>query len=125
MSQRGTAHSDPDRDRRLAGQVRHGYRRATGAGDILDRWWRGADGQRLRRMRRLGGALRSVLSEAELERIEPVSLRDGVLTLAVADSMLLSELRNHRHGVVLATLVEQGTGVSRLVYRLRRRPAGR
>lgn len=115
----------PERDRQLAGRVRHGYRRAAEVGSILDRWWRSPDGQRIRRNRRLAGALRAVLSEPELDRVEPLSIKQGVLTLGVADNLLLSELRNHRHGVLVATLVEHGTGIGRVVYRLKRRPAGR
>jgi hypothetical protein len=120
-----TDHSNPDRDRYLARQVRYGYRRATGAAQILNQWWTSEDGKRLRRLKRLAGALRSVLSDPEFDKIEPVSLKAGVLTLAVSDTMLLSELRNHRHGELVAALVEQGTGINRVVYRLKRRPAGR
>lgn len=115
----------PERDRAIARQVRHGYRKALDAGKVLDAWWRSADGQRIRRNRRLAGALRSVLSEAELDKVEPISIKQGVLTLAVADNLLLSELRNHRHGALVAQLVEQGTGIGRIVYRLKRKPAGR
>ena len=117
--------SDPERDRRIANQVRYGPRWADSAGSVLDHWWRSADGQRIRRNRRLADALRAVLSEGELDRVEPLAIRQGVLTLGVADNLLLSELRNHRHGLLVATLVERGTGIGRVVYRLQRRPAGR
>jgi len=115
----------PDRDRILARRVRYGPRFAKEAGRVLDGWWRGPDGQRIRRNRRVAGALRSILSQAELDKVEPVAIKQGVMTLAVADNLLLSELRNHRHGALVAALVEQGTGIGRVVYRLKRNPPGR
>ena len=117
--------SGPARDRYLARQVRHGPRFAKEAGRLVETWWRGPDGQRIRRNRRLAGAMKHALSDAELEKVEPVTIKQGVLTLAVSDNLLLSELRNHRHGALIAALVEHGTRISRIVYRLKRNAAGR
>jgi len=113
--------SDPQRDRQLARQVRYGPRFAQSAERVVDRWLRGPELKRLRRNRRIAGALRSVLSPAELDRVEPVAVRKGTLTLAVSDSILLSELRNHRLGCLIAELVDQGTGINRVVFRVARR----
>jgi len=115
----------PERDRALARRVRHGWRRAQPAGELLRGWLRGPEGKRLRRNARVVGVLREVLSAAELDKVEPLAIRQGVLTLGVADNVLLSELRNHRHGALTAALVAGGTGVGRVVFRLQRRAAGR
>ena len=69
--------SGPARDRYLARQVRHGPRFAKEAGRLVETWWRGPDGQRIRRNRRLAGAMKHALSDAELEKVEPVTIKQG------------------------------------------------
>lgn len=112
----------PERDRALAAQPRHRPRYAAAAGSLVAGWMRGPEGARLRRNRKVAGALRAVLDERELERVVPVGIRQGTLTLAVRDAILLSELRNHRHGRLVHELVERGTGIGRVVYRIQRSP---
>lgn len=112
---------DPKRDRELAQQRRLYPRRAEQAGNAVGRWLGSSEAKRLQRNRKVAGALSAVLSEAELEQVEPVSITKGTLTLAVSDNILLSELRNHRYGALIAALVERGTGVTRVQLRLQRR----
>lgn len=113
--------SSPERDRRLAAQVRHGPRWAEGLdhalGRILDRSTR----QRMRRYGKAVAILRQQLPAPVVERIEPVDLRAGILTLAVADGPLLAELKQHHAPALEAALVSGGTGVSKLKLVLRRR----
>lgn len=115
----------PERDRRLARQVRHGWRKAEGAGDVLRDWIRGPEGKRLRRNARVVGVLKEVLTDAEMDKVEPIAIRNGVLTLGVADNVLLSELRNHRLGDLSNALIHGGTGIGRVVFKLQRQNANR
>jgi hypothetical protein len=70
--------------------------------------------------------LREVLGEAAAARVEARRIVRGVLTLAVADSVLLAELRSHRAHALLGALAARGTGVLRLAWELRcKRPGSR
>jgi hypothetical protein len=74
--------------------------------------------QRLRRFQRVNGALSGALPASQLARITPIQLKGGVLTIDVADGLLLAELRQHHAQRLLAALATAGTGVSRVHLRL-------
>jgi hypothetical protein len=77
----------------------------------------GAAAARIRRFLRVHGCLAEVLPPAHAARVRAVTLVKGVLTLAVADPVLLSELRNHRQADLLRALAAAGTGTVRLAWR--------
>ncbi len=110
----------PARDRALAHRARHGPRWAQDFSRMVDHWMRSPEVKRLARLRKVGDVVAGVLAPHERERIEIVSVHQGTLTIAVADTMLLSELRNHRQHELVHELVEQGTGVGRVRFRLAR-----
>lgn len=89
-------------------------------GSVVADLMRSEEIQRLRRFQRVNGALRGALGAAQLARITPVQLKGGVLTIEVADSPLLAELRQHHAQLLLAALAAAGTGVSRVQLRLAR-----
>jgi len=112
--------SDPERDRRLASRVRLGWRTPKPIGGLVDAWTSSAEYRRQQRMRQVRLALVEILGETLAARVEPVSLTARGLTLAVADALLLAELRNHVHHELLAALAERGVGTQTVIYRLRR-----
>ena len=108
----------PERDRRLAQRYRTTPRHAETLGEVLDGV---LDREALARMRRFGrvaGALTKSLPANALGKVRPVDLRAGTLTLEVADSPLLAELRQHYAHAVQTELASAGTGVSRVQWRL-------
>lgn len=112
--------SSPERDRHLSEQRRYGPRFADAVGGVARHWLQGPEGRRLRRHRHIVGALREVLGDELLERVEPVSVIKGTLTLAVSDPVLLSELRNLHHHALIGSLVGAGTGIGHVRYRIKR-----
>jgi hypothetical protein len=115
------AASGPDRDRDLARQNRLGPRRAEAASDIVAAIVGGPEGARIRRFLRVGDALARVLPDQVRARLRPVRLDRGVLTIEVADAVLMSELRNHRQAEIIEALIAGNTGANRLAWRLMRR----
>ena len=75
----------------------------------------------MKRFAKVRGALDTVLGERERVKVTPISIQEGVLTVEVADSVLLGELRNHRAAALLAALAEAGTSVVRINWRIARR----
>ncbi len=110
----------PERDRALARKPRYAYRNAEGIDQLVKGFLRSEDVRRMKRFARVRGALDSVLSERERPKVQAISIQAGVLTLEVTDSVLLGELRNHRAHQLLAALVEAGTTVTRLNWRIAR-----
>jgi hypothetical protein len=111
---------DPERDRRLAARPRHQRRRAQGIDELVGRYTRSPEFRRLERMRRVRTALASLFSSAICARIEVARLGRQGLVLAVSDSLLLAELRNHHHARLLSALAAYGVGTQQVRYRLRR-----
>jgi propanediol dehydratase small subunit len=112
---------NPERDRDLARQNRLGPRRAADAAEVVQAIVGGPEGARIRRFLRVGDALATVLPDAVRAKIRPVRLDKGILTIEVADAVLMSELRNHRQTELIQALVAAGTGANRLAWRLMRR----
>ena len=111
----------PERDRWLARKPRLGPRRAESIDHLVRGFLSSEDVRRMKRFARVRGAIDAVLAERERKKVQAVSLQAGVLTLEVADSVLLGELRNHRAHALLAALAEAGTGVTRLNWRIVRK----
>lgn len=112
--------SDPERDRRLARKPRYAWRNATGLGDLVSTFMRSDEVRRMKRFTAVAEGLAAVLPEARLARIRAVGISQGALTLEVADSVLLAELRSHHQAALLAALAEAGAGVTRITWRLAR-----
>jgi hypothetical protein len=110
----------PERDRAVANQPRYGRRNAVHVGDIIDSIMSSEDIKRMRRFQRISRTLKECLDEKSLKKVKPQQIKLGVLTLEVADTMLLAELRQHHGPRLLAALVASGTGISKLAWRLRR-----
>lgn len=110
----------PERDRWVARQVRHGPRRAQGVGDLVDAVLNREERNRMRRYGKAVAVLRAHLPAAVHARIRPVDLRGGVLTVAVKDSVLLSEMTQHHAAGLQQALVAAGTGISRVRFIVRR-----
>jgi hypothetical protein len=114
--------SNPERDRGLARQARHGPRWAEGIDHVVDRL---LDREARNRMRRYGKAvavLRAHLAPEVVNRIQPVDLKAGVLTVAVPDPVLLSELSQHHSAGLQEAMVKAGSGISKVRFVLRKRP---
>lgn len=110
--------ANPQRDRDLAAQPHYGPRRAVPLSAIVGELMKSEEIQRLRRFQRVNGALAKALPSAQLAKITPVQLKGGVLTIDVADGLLLAELRQHHAHHLLEVLAAAGTGVSRVHLRL-------
>ncbi len=111
----------PERDRALARKPRYGFRKAEGIDQLVKGFLSSEDVRRMKRFAKVRGALDAVLNERERSKVKPIGIADGVLTLEVADSVLLGELRNHRAHALLKALAYDGTGVTRLAWRLAKR----
>jgi hypothetical protein len=112
---------DPERDRRLAAQARHGRRAAEPLADTVGGFLGSEEMARIRRFQRVAPVLRQVLGEALCARVRPLRLAGGVLTVEVADGPAMHELRQHHAHALLAALASAGTGVSRVAWRLKAR----
>ena len=112
--------SNPDRDLHLARRQRLGFRRAEPLANEIAHLLGSEDFQRMRRFQKVNGALREVLSAAQVQRLKAVSLKAGLLTIEVIDGPLLAELRQHHERAVLDVLARAGTGVSKVAWRLGR-----
>lgn len=110
----------PERDRRIASRVRQGFRGAVPVGDVLDSVLDRETLARMRRFGRVAGVLRAQLSQAERDKVRPVTLAGGTLTLEVDDGLLLAELAQHRAHAIEAALVAAGTGAGKVRFRLAR-----
>ncbi len=110
----------PDRDRTLAARPRNRPRYAEPLADLAGSFMKSEEIQRLRRFQRAAGALKATLTEKQRARIKPILLSGGQLTIEVADGPLLAELRQHVEHALLAALAAEGTGISRIAWRLMR-----
>ncbi len=117
--------SDPERDRRLAQRARYSRRSAEGLDAALGGFFSSTEMQRMRRFQRVVPALQRCLPPQLLQAVSPVRLQEGALTLEVADSVAMHELRQHYAPALAGALAEAGTGVSRLIWRLAPRPRQR
>jgi hypothetical protein len=111
----------PERDRALARKPRLYPRKAEGIDQLVKGFLSSEDVRRMKRFAKVRGALDTVLGERERVKVTPISIQEGVLTVEVADSVLLGELRNHRAAALLAALAEAGTSVVRINWRIARR----
>ncbi len=110
----------PQRDRRLATKPRQFGKRTNTVDELARMFLKSDDLQRMRRFARVRGSLDRVLGERERSKVQPVHLAAGVLTIEVADTVLLGELRTHRVTALLQALAEDRTGITRLQWRLAR-----
>ncbi len=111
----------PERDRALARKPRYAFRKTEGIDQLVKGFLSSEDVRRMKRFAKVRGALDAVLNERERAKVKPVGITEGVLTLEVADSVLLGELRNHRAHALVAALADDGTGVTRIAWRLAKR----
>jgi hypothetical protein len=105
----------------LARKPRLFPRRAEGIDQLVKGFLSSEDVRRMKRFAKVRGALDAVLGERERAKVAPIAIQEGVLTVEVADSVLLGELRNHRAAALLSALAEAGTGVVRIQWRIARR----
>ncbi len=76
--------------------------------------------KQMRRYTRVAAALNQTFAPEILAKLKPVALAAGVLTLEVADGPLLAELRQHRAHELQSALIATGSGVTKVIWRLRR-----
>ena len=110
----------PERDRRLAAQPRYRFRGAKPLADEIESLLGSETFRRLRRFQKVADALKSAVGETFLNRIKPVRMQAGVLTIEVLDGPLLAELRQHRERAILQALTQAGTGVTQVTWRIAR-----
>jgi hypothetical protein len=108
----------PARDRALAQKPRQRPRVPISLGEVVGALMKSEDIQRMRRFQHVRAALRSCLPERYLTRLTPIQLKAGVLTVEVADGLLLTEVRQHYASRIEQALAQAGTGISRVIYRV-------
>lgn len=108
----------PERDRALARKPRLGFRKAEGIDSLVRGFLSSDEVRQMKRFAAVRGALAETLTEKELAKVKPISIAAGVLSMEVADGVLLGELRNHRNHDLLSALAEAGTTVTRIAWRL-------
>ena len=102
----------------MARKPRLGFRKAEGIDSLVRGFLSSDEVRQMKRFAAVRGALAEALSEKELLKVKPISIAAGVLTMEVADGVLLGELRNHRNHDLLSALAEGGTAVTRIAWRL-------
>lgn len=112
--------SNPERDRRLAGEPRYQPRRAQELGDLVKSFMRSDEVRRMKRFQAVAAALAEVVPAERLAKVRPVSIAAGVLTLEVADAVLMAELRAHHQAALVASLTAHGAAANRIQWRLAR-----
>ena len=112
----GMAASQRDLDQ--ARQVRHGGRTAIAASALVETIIGGPAAVKIKKFLRINAVLAKELPAALRARITPVRLEGGIVTIEVADSVLLAELRNHHQHRLVAALVAGGSGANRITWRL-------
>lgn len=110
----------PERDRWLARQPRMVPRRVADLGSVVDDVLGKAERNRMRRYGKAVALLRQHLPDHYAVRVRPVDLRGGVMTVAVKDAILLSELTQHHAAGLQQALIAGGTGVTRVRFIVRR-----
>jgi hypothetical protein len=108
------------RDRQLAAKPRPPGWRTDTIGDLATDFLKSEEVRRMKRFSRVRGCIDRVLPAHQARKVQAVSLKDGLLVLAVADSVLLGELRSHAALPLLTALGEDQTGVTRLAWRVQR-----
>lgn len=111
----------PERDRQLAAQPHPGYRRPAELGETVKLLRASPEYAAMRRFARVHGVLMRALPPTAQGKVKAVAMRDGAITLEVADGVLLSELRSTCVRRLLAEFAAAGTGISRLTWRVARR----
>jgi len=108
----------PERDRAIAAQPRYGFRCALPIDALVDQWLGSDEAKRARRLARVAGAMAGVLDARTRRQVRPVRFATGTLTIEVANSVLLGELRQHHEHALIDALARAGTGVTRLAWRV-------
>ena len=111
---------DPDRDRREARKRRLYPRRAQSLDHVVGQFMQGPEVRKAQRNKKIISALKTALTAKDIAQVTLQSLRHGTLTLGVTNTILLSELRNHRYHKLLQALSAAGTGVTKINLRLSR-----
>lgn len=106
------------RDLAQARQVRFGARTPVAASALVETIIGGPAAVKIKKFLRVNAILAKELPEALRIRISPVRLEGGIVTIEVADSVLLAELRNHHQHRLVAALVAGGSGANRITWRL-------
>ncbi len=115
----------PERDRRLAAQPRYRFRAAESLGHEIEHLLGSEAFRRLKRFQKVNDALKNAVGSAILAKLKPVRMVSGVLTIEVVDGPLLAELRQHHERKVLQGLIQAGTGVTQVTWRIARsKPPG-
>lgn len=108
------------RDLEAARQFRRGPRREVHINDLARQWLHGPEARRIKKFQQINGIIQELFDAKTCERIQAKSFVKGILTLIIADSVLLAEMKNHHHHRLHDALIHAGTGVSKIVYRLKR-----
>ncbi len=107
-----------ERDRRLARQVRHGWRDAQPIAKVLSGFLHSEAGRRMRRFQKVTDVLAAELPANVVAKLRPVGISGGTLTIEAADGIILAELRQHRAARLQTALAKAGTGIDRIAWRL-------
>ncbi len=108
------------RDMAIARKHRDKPRYSKDLGDVAKQWLRGPEANRLRKFQKINTVMEDYFDKQIFECIRAQSFNNGTLTLIIADSVLLSEIKNHHHHHLHEALIHAGTGVSKIVYRLKK-----
>ena len=102
------------RDRQLAGEPHYGPRKAAKVSDLVSQWMKSPQVRRLKKYSHLTVALEEVLAPALLQRVSPKRWSGNVLTLAVAGSPHLAEIRQFYQTALLDAFMRHGLGIAQL-----------
>ena len=105
-----------ERDQHLAFRSKLGPRYVDSLGDIVQGFMRSDDMRRMRRFKAIHAALRSVLDDHQMAKVQATEVRSGAVTLEVSDGVLCGELRSLHQARLLTALA--GAGVNRIVWKV-------
>jgi hypothetical protein len=109
--------SNPERDQRLAHSTRYGPRTATALADLIQERLEDPIFRKGRQYAKIRSLIETVCGpQASYVRI--LALRGKTLLLSVEGGVRLSELRTFKERQLVCALVESGTGLDRVTWRL-------
>ena len=109
-----------ERDKQLAREYRDRPRYTTEVGKLAKAWMRGPEARRIKIFHKVNTVLEDIFEPRLRALLEANRIAKGVLTLVVADSVFLSEMKNHHHHRLLESLIHAGTGITEIKYRLKK-----
>lgn len=109
------------RDRRLARQPHYGPRKAAAVSDLVNHWMKSPQVRRIKKHSHLTVALEEVLPGNLMQRVAPQRWAGNTLTLAVASSAHLAEIRQFYQVPLLDAFMRHGLGIGQLRLVLQRK----